>query len=76
MFSDAIWPAEPSLDSFWIVLTQGYWYLEYFWRQFGNSVYIGVATIVPDAADRLAGQLLDRAGCGCATAGCSPTRRC
>jgi multiple sugar transport system permease protein len=22
-------------------LTQGYWYLEYFWHQFGNSVYLG-----------------------------------
>ena len=45
VFTNTIWPAEPSAYSFWIVITQGYWYLEYFWHQFGNSVYIGVATV-------------------------------
>jgi len=45
VFTETIWPARPSLDSFWIVITQGYWYLEYFWHQFGNSVYIGVGTV-------------------------------
>ena len=25
------------------MLTQGYWYLENFWHQFGNSIYVGVA---------------------------------
>jgi multiple sugar transport system permease protein len=39
-----IWPEEPSVESFWVVFTQGYWYLEYFWHQFGNSLYIGAAT--------------------------------
>ena len=39
-----IWPAQPSVDSFRVVLTQGHWYLEHFWRQFGNSFYIGVMT--------------------------------
>jgi multiple sugar transport system permease protein len=46
VFTNEIWPAKPSFDSFWIVVTQGYWYLEYFWHQFGNSLYIGVATVV------------------------------
>jgi multiple sugar transport system permease protein len=45
VFTNDIWPAKPSLESFWIVVTQGYWYLEYFWHQFGNSLYIGVATV-------------------------------
>ena len=45
VFSNDIWPAKPSLESFWIVATQGYWYLEYFWHQFGNSLYIGVVTV-------------------------------
>ena len=44
VFSNDIWPAHPSLDSFWIVLSEGYWYLEYFWHQFGNSIYIGAVT--------------------------------
>jgi multiple sugar transport system permease protein len=46
VFTNNIWPAKPSLDSFWIVATQGYWYLEYFWHQFGNSLYVGVITVV------------------------------
>jgi len=45
VFTNTIWPDNPSADSFWIVITQGYWYLEYFWHQFANSVYIGVGTV-------------------------------
>jgi multiple sugar transport system permease protein len=44
VFSSHIWPAHPSVHSYWIVLTEGYWYLEYFWHQFGNSLYIGAMT--------------------------------
>ena len=40
MFSTNIWPADPSPVSFWIVFTEGYWYLEYFWHQYANSIYI------------------------------------
>jgi hypothetical protein len=36
-FAGYIWPPDPSLESFWVVVTQGYWYLENFWSQFGNS---------------------------------------
>src|SRR5262245_60064071 len=43
-FAGYIWPPDPSLESFWVVVTQGYWYLENFWSQFGNSLYLGVAT--------------------------------
>lgn len=43
VFTDAIWPPHPSVASFWIVVTEGYWYLEYFWHQFGNSLYVGAA---------------------------------
>jgi multiple sugar transport system permease protein len=41
VFTDHIWPKVPSVASFWGVLTQGHWYLEHFWRQFANSLYIG-----------------------------------
>ena len=44
VFGEHIWPAKPSLGSFWIVITQGHWYLEDFWHQFGNSLYIGAMT--------------------------------
>jgi multiple sugar transport system permease protein len=46
VFTDAVVPPHPSLASFWIVLTEGYWYLEYFWHQFGNSLYVGAAVTV------------------------------
>ena len=46
VFTNDIWPAKPSLESFWIVMTQSHWYLEYFWEQFRNSLYIGAATVV------------------------------
>src|SRR5262249_58334658 len=45
-FEGLIWPTEPSLHSFRTVVTQGHWLLEDFWRQFGNSVFIGVMTMV------------------------------
>jgi multiple sugar transport system permease protein len=46
VFTNDIWPANPSFESFWIVVTEGYWYLEHFWHQFGNSLYVGVATVI------------------------------
>ena len=45
-FTGNLWPPEPSLDSFWDVVTQEARYLEDFWHQFGNSVFIGLLTMV------------------------------
>jgi multiple sugar transport system permease protein len=42
VFSEHLWPVHASADSFWIVLTQGYWYLEHFWHQFRNSIFIAI----------------------------------
>ena len=44
VFSGAIWPPQASTDGYWVVFTEGYWYLENFWHQFGNSIYVGAAT--------------------------------
>ena len=44
VFSTRLWPAHPSLASFWIVVSEGYWYLAHFWHQFGNSFYVGIGT--------------------------------
>ena len=44
-FDGVIWPSDPSLHSFHAVLTQGYWLVEDFWRQFGNSFFIGLMTM-------------------------------
>ena len=45
-FAGIIWPPDPSLHSFYTVLTQGYWLVEDFWRQFGHSFFIGLMTMV------------------------------
>src|SRR5262249_2729748 len=45
-FEGMIWPPDPSFHSFYTVLTQGYWLVEDFWHQFGNSFFIGLMTMV------------------------------
>jgi multiple sugar transport system permease protein len=45
-FTGSLWPPDPSFDSFRVIWTQGHWYLEHFWHQFGNSIFLGVATMV------------------------------
>lgn len=44
IFSGSVWPQHPNLHSFRIVFTQGFWYLEHFWHQFGNSFYFALGT--------------------------------
>ena len=44
-FAGYIIPPAPTLEAFDAVLFQGYWYLEDFWHQFGNSIYIGIVTM-------------------------------
>ena len=47
VYGNNILPVQPSLDSFWVVFSQGYWYLEHFWHQFGNTVFIaGMVTFL------------------------------
>ena len=45
-FEGLIWPPDPSLHSFYTVLTQGYWLVEDFWHQLGNSFFIGLMTML------------------------------
>ena len=45
-FDGNLWPPSPSLDAFRDVVTQKARYLEDFWRLFGNSLYIGLATML------------------------------
>jgi multiple sugar transport system permease protein len=44
VFSGTVWPEHASLHSFAVVFTQGFWYLEHFWHQFGNSFYVALMT--------------------------------
>ena len=43
VFSGQLWPEAPTLEPFWVVFTQGFWYLERFWHQFGNSFIVGLS---------------------------------
>jgi len=45
-FTGSLWPDNPSLESFRVIWTQGHWYLEHIWQQFGNSIFLGLATMV------------------------------
>ena len=45
-YAGIVWPAEPTIDSFRVVMAGDYWYLEHFWIKFANSVYIAFATMV------------------------------
>ena len=45
-FAGNLWTPEPSLDGFLDVIKQKARYLEDFWRQFGNSIFIGLLTMV------------------------------
>jgi multiple sugar transport system permease protein len=45
-YTGNIWPPDPSWNSFSVIWTQDYWYLEHFWRQFGNSCFMGFMTMV------------------------------
>ncbi len=43
-FSGNLWPAEPTLRNFEIVLKQEHYFLIHFWEQLGNSLLVAVAT--------------------------------
>jgi multiple sugar transport system permease protein len=45
VFAGAIWPENPTLESFRVVVTEDFWYLARFWHQFGNSVYVGISVM-------------------------------
>jgi multiple sugar transport system permease protein len=44
-FTGSIWPPDPDFSSFQSVWTEDYWLVEHFWQRFGNSIYMGVATM-------------------------------
>ncbi len=44
VFSGDVFPHHPTVESFFVVWNQSFWYLEHFWHQFGNSLFIGLMT--------------------------------
>jgi multiple sugar transport system permease protein len=45
-FTGSIWPPDPDFSSFASVWNEDYWLLEHFWYRFGNSIYMGVMTML------------------------------
>ena len=45
-FDGNLWPPEPSLEGFRAVVIQEARYLEHFWHQLGNSLCIGLLTML------------------------------
>jgi len=45
VFTSSTYPVNPTLNAFWVVVTEGYWYLEHFWHQYYNSLYMGAMTV-------------------------------
>lgn len=41
-----IWPDRPTLENYGIVFSQGYFYIEHFWVQLWNSIFVAVAVMV------------------------------
>jgi multiple sugar transport system permease protein len=45
-FAGYIWPPDPTLESIQTVLTEGSGYVAHFWHQLGNSLYLGLMTMI------------------------------
>lgn len=44
MLDGRFWPTDPTLRNYWLVFSQGHYYLTHFWQQMFNSVLIAAAT--------------------------------
>jgi multiple sugar transport system permease protein len=49
-FTGQIWPDDWNWHSFGVIWTEGYWYLENIWHQFGNSLILGFTTMIATVA--------------------------
>jgi multiple sugar transport system permease protein len=45
-FAGRFWPQNPTLENFRIVFTEDHFFLQDFWRQLWNSIFVAVATMV------------------------------
>ncbi|MHA6629785.1 carbohydrate ABC transporter permease [Pseudonocardia sichuanensis] len=44
VFERQLWPENPTLSNFWTVLTAGDFFIENFWRQLWNSIFVAALT--------------------------------
>jgi multiple sugar transport system permease protein len=45
-FAGRFWPENPTLENFRIVFAEDHFFLQDFWRQLGNSIFVAVATMI------------------------------
>jgi multiple sugar transport system permease protein len=45
-FAGRFWPENPTLENFRIVFAEDHFFLQDFWRQLGNSIFVALATMV------------------------------
>ncbi|HUB12169.1 MAG TPA: carbohydrate ABC transporter permease [Acetobacteraceae bacterium] len=45
VFTSSTYPVNPTMNAFWVVVTESFWYLEHFWHQYWNSLYMGAMTV-------------------------------
>jgi multiple sugar transport system permease protein len=45
-FAGRFWPANPTLENFRIVFAEDHFFLQDFWRQLWNSIFVAIATMV------------------------------
>jgi multiple sugar transport system permease protein len=45
-FAGRYWPDRPTLDNYRVVVTEDHFFLQSFWRQLGNSVFVAVVTML------------------------------
>jgi multiple sugar transport system permease protein len=44
-FGGRVWPDDPTLENYRVVLMQDHFFLQHFWRQLGNSLFVAFATM-------------------------------
>lgn len=44
-FGGRVWPDNPTLENYRVVLMQDHFFLQNFWRQLGNSLFVALATM-------------------------------
>jgi multiple sugar transport system permease protein len=46
VLSTHIFPPHATLGAYWTVLTENFWYLQFFWEQFGRSVFLASMVVL------------------------------
>ena len=44
-FGGRVWPDNPTLENYWAVFSESHFFLQHFWIQLGNSLFVAFATM-------------------------------